>query len=106
MLSWPSLGSRIEPSDVAVIISPNAGVIGTRHVDRHASKLRLFVPDRPAPESISHDVEDDMLLIVMLLGTMNILTDFSSFSFSITLSSSLSSSLSFSFVVSHISLHH
>ena len=68
MLSWPSLGSRIDPSDVAVIISPNAGVMGSLQVDGHASKLRLFVPDKPAPESISQDVEDNMLLITIIFN--------------------------------------
>ena len=68
-MSWPNRGSRIDPYNVAVVISPNAGVIGTLQIDGHASRLRLFVPDRPAPESVSQDVEDDMLLIVMPFGT-------------------------------------
>ena len=41
MFNCPSLWSLIDPSDVAVIISPNAGVIGTLHVDRHDSRFLL-----------------------------------------------------------------
>ena len=76
MFSWPSLGSRIEPSDVAVIISPKAGVIGTLHVDGHASKLRLFVPDRQIQNQLAMMLAKTTLL---LIGTMNIFTDFSFF---------------------------
>ena len=61
---------QIDPSDVAIIVSQNAGVIGTLQVDGHDDRFLLFVPDRPAPESISHEVNDDMQLIVMELGTL------------------------------------
>ena len=53
ILSCPNRGSRIDPSDVAAIISPNARVSGTRQVDGHARRLRLFVPERSPRESIS-----------------------------------------------------
>ena len=73
-----NVGSVINPSDIAYITDPNAGVIGILHLMVSLKLVVLLVPDMPAPEStIQFDVATCALFIAT--GAMNIdISDLSS----------------------------